>query len=208
MKKMTLFACMFALLISPAVFSKEKEKEPEVPKNTKKIVRGKVNKVTIGAGNAQVVVVDLPPADGKTWGDRVEIPWGGNFIKDGKPVEKITYVNGGEDIAIMTDVTYTKNKKTVPGAGPADPSKEVEEIVSATGTMIYLGSDARKLKEDGTIGKEDVSIFKPMEKPKSIQEIRENIKTKEDLGKALRDKAITPEEYLQMLKTINESEKK
>ena len=81
----------------------------------------------------------------------------------------------GEDIAIV------KNGKT---------------------TTIYLGEDAKNIGPNGQPAGAQPYKFKPMEKPKSLAEIKSGIRSRDDARKALRQNAITSEEYLKMIKDL------
>jgi len=188
--KISLFAA--AVFLSLPAFS------ADLPANSKTVVKGKVEKLQFMGNGRTNVVVALPPAQGKTWGERMEIPWGKNFIKDGKPMDQIGNISVYDDVAIVTDTTHSKVTKTLPG-NPASP-KIVEEVTSSSVVKVYIGRDASAINTDVTVS--PPAEKKPLEKPKSTQEIREGIKTKADAKKALRQYAITGEEYLVMIKAL------
>ncbi len=140
-KLLIAFVLALGVLICSPAFSLD------VPPNTKTVQKGRVNRLTVTGRGIGVVEVGLDPVAGKIWRDRIEIRWGKNFIKNGKPLTNMGNINVDDEVAIVTDTTNTKVSKASKN-NPANPTL-VESISSVAVVTIYLGSDARAMSAEG-----------------------------------------------------------
>lgn len=152
MKKLTVKLIFVLFLVPVFVFAAE-QKKAETKGPVRKVIKGKVFRVDMKSAGVNVVIMEIPNPDKKKWPERVEYPWGDNYYKDGKKMDRVSNINVWDDMAVEIIDTFGSERVQISG-NPATP-KFKEQPTSSSTTKIYIGKDARDLKPEPVKEKEE-----------------------------------------------------